>query len=172
VGFRASEIEERCAPHGALDDTQVDLHPFRGHRRRPGDSSGQDAGHQGQADEAVHHRPGIVGGDEQVDVAHRVSHAAQRPGVGGPANLRYTAEATAANICVVVGEHRLLMSGASEDAINGLRRTVTEAAKTTLGEWFDAHQMALAPARSCPAGPRQTSPNATRRTSSWSPREE
>lgn len=61
--------------------------------------------------------------------------------------LRFTrstfpdAEITAANICVVVGERRLLMSGASEDSINQLRQTVTEEAETTLDAWFAAHAL-------------------------------
>lgn len=73
--------------------------------------------------------------------------------------LRFTrstfpdAEITAANICVVVGEHRLLMAGASEDSINELRRTVTETARTTLDAWFDAHELAASARKVLPGWP-------------------
>ena len=52
--------------------------------------------------------------------------------------LRFTcstfpdAAITAANICIVIGEHRLVVSGASEDAIRELRQTVTVAAESIL----------------------------------------
>jgi nucleotide-binding universal stress UspA family protein len=63
------------------------------------------------------------------------------------------AEIAAANICVVVGEHRLLMSGASDDSINELRRSVTETARSAFDAWFDAHQLAASTHEVLPGWP-------------------
>ena len=83
VRLRPGEVDHRRAPGRELDDAKVHLEPARRHDRGLRGSVGEHARDGAVPDERIHHPLGTVARHEQIDVADRLRHAPQRPGVGG-----------------------------------------------------------------------------------------
>ncbi len=83
MGLGAREVQLRRTPRGWFDDAQVDLDPLGGEHRRLGASPDQDARHEWRRAERLHDRFGLLGGDQEIDVADGRAHAPDRPRVVG-----------------------------------------------------------------------------------------
>src|SRR5207237_280738 len=82
VLLRAGEVLQRGAPGVRRYHPQVDLQALGGPYRGLGVAARDDLDHVRQPRERGHERAGVVRGGQDVDVADRLAHAAQRAGVG------------------------------------------------------------------------------------------
>ena len=115
VRLRAGEVDHRGAPHLLGNDAEVDLQSVVGQDRRLRVAVGDHPRRRGQPDERVHDRRGAVARDEEVDVADRLSHPAERSGERRPADLLHGGE---------LGQERL----------SDVERRVHQDAPTGIGE--------------------------------------
>ena len=83
VRLRPGEVDHRGAPGRQRDHPEVDLEPMTGHDRGLRVAVGEHAIGHDVGRERLHHRLRSIGSHEQIDVADRLGHAAQRPRIGG-----------------------------------------------------------------------------------------
>ena len=88
VGLTAGKVLERRAPTGRLQHAQVHLQSLVGADRGLGGAAEQYLGHLGEFAEAGHHRLGVSGRHQQIQVAHSLPHTAHTAGRGGPHHAR------------------------------------------------------------------------------------
>ncbi len=77
VRLRAGKILQPGAPPLWLEHTQVGLRAVLQAHAGFGRPARNDLGHHRQRDETLHHRRGLLGGDEEIEIANRFLHPAQ-----------------------------------------------------------------------------------------------